>query len=171
MDTDNTQVPDGELDAAQKARKSSGLKRSLAWRKPFLQAYAKVGIIGMAARAAGIDRSTVARTRRRDPKFAEKMELAEQDAADILESVARQRAIRADQPSDTLLIFLLKSLRPQKYRERQTIEHTGSGGGPVEIQQTGTVVLLPSDGFDEAAMRIANGDNPNTTRAADRLPC
>ena len=34
--------------------------------------------------------------------------------------------------SDTLLIFLLKGLRPQKYRERY--EHTGANGGPIAIQ-------------------------------------
>jgi hypothetical protein len=35
--------------------------------------------------------------------------------------------------SDTLLIFLLKARRPEVYRERQQIQHTGPSGGPVEI--------------------------------------
>lgn len=35
--------------------------------------------------------------------------------------------------SDTLMIFLLKGIRPEKYRERQQVEHTGKGGGPIEI--------------------------------------
>lgn len=35
--------------------------------------------------------------------------------------------------SDTLLIFLLKGARPEKYRERNEI--TGSGGGPIVIRQ------------------------------------
>jgi hypothetical protein len=33
--------------------------------------------------------------------------------------------------SDTLLIFLLKGLRPEKYRER--FEHSGAGGGPLQL--------------------------------------
>lgn len=35
--------------------------------------------------------------------------------------------------SDTLLIFLLKGARPEKYKDRQSHEHTGSGGGPIAI--------------------------------------
>jgi hypothetical protein len=35
--------------------------------------------------------------------------------------------------SDALLMFLLKGLRPQTYRERVTAELTGKDGGPLEI--------------------------------------
>lgn len=35
--------------------------------------------------------------------------------------------------SDTLLIFLLKAARPEKYRERASFEHTGPGGGPIMV--------------------------------------
>ena len=35
--------------------------------------------------------------------------------------------------SDTLLIFMLKARRPEKYRERANVELTGQGGGPVEL--------------------------------------
>lgn len=34
--------------------------------------------------------------------------------------------------SDTLAIFLLKSHRPDKYRERGMLELTGAGGGPIQ---------------------------------------
>ena len=33
--------------------------------------------------------------------------------------------------SDTLLIFLLKGMRPSKFRENHKIEHTGKDGGPI----------------------------------------
>jgi len=45
-----------------------------------------------------------------------------EDAVDVLEAVARRRAV---QGSDTLLIFLLKAARPAKYRERHQVEHSG----------------------------------------------
>lgn len=35
--------------------------------------------------------------------------------------------------SDTLLQFLLKGFRPEKYRDRGSVELTGAGGGPIEL--------------------------------------
>ncbi len=35
--------------------------------------------------------------------------------------------------SDTLIIFLLKGARPEKYRERADVQHSGPGGGPIEV--------------------------------------
>ena len=34
--------------------------------------------------------------------------------------------------SDTLLIFMLKARKPDVYRERASIQHTGANGGPLE---------------------------------------
>ena len=38
--------------------------------------------------------------------------------------------------SDTLLIFLLKATNPEKYRERQQVEHMGKDGGPISVRFT-----------------------------------
>lgn len=35
--------------------------------------------------------------------------------------------------SDTLLIFRLKAMRPQRYRDNQAVEVSGPGGGPVKL--------------------------------------
>lgn len=35
--------------------------------------------------------------------------------------------------SDTLLIFLLKAHRPERFRERLSLEHSGDGGGPIRF--------------------------------------
>jgi hypothetical protein len=40
--------------------------------------------------------------------------------------------------SDTLLIFLMKGARPEKYRDNAKIEHTGPGGGPVQTETNHT---------------------------------
>jgi hypothetical protein len=37
--------------------------------------------------------------------------------------------------SDTLLIFLMKGVRPEKYRERFGHEITGKDGGPIETAE------------------------------------
>ncbi len=49
----------------------------------------------------------------------------------MLEDAAVERAIK--EKSDTMIIFLLKSRRKEKYAERT--EHTGKGGGPITLQQ------------------------------------
>jgi len=40
--------------------------------------------------------------------------------------------------SDTLLTTLLKARMPEKYKDKQAIEHTGANGGPVQVH-----VFLP----------------------------
>lgn len=49
--------------------------------------------------------------------------------------------------SDTLMIFLMKATNPEKYRERQQIEHVGKGGGAIELAavdyRTGLDALKP----------------------------
>jgi hypothetical protein len=39
--------------------------------------------------------------------------------------------------SPTLLIFLLKAMRPAKYRETFRVENTGADGGPIRVQVKG----------------------------------
>lgn len=45
--------------------------------------------------------------------------------------------------SDTLLIFLLKGIRPEKYRERGALELTGPNGGPIAVREV--VIEVPAD--------------------------
>ena len=74
----------------------------------------------VSAHGAGIDWSTAYRSRRRSPRFAAQWDAAIEEAADELEAEARRRAMAT---SDTLLIFLLKGARPERYRDRQLVEH------------------------------------------------
>lgn len=120
-------------------RKKKPTKRR-AWKPAFLAAYALTGNVRAAAEAAQINRSTAYRGRDADAKFAQAWDEATEDAADRLEQEARRRAVLGTEVpvyqggklvgtkrefSDTLLIFLLKGIRPEKYRERQHIEHEG----------------------------------------------
>ena len=74
--------------------------------------------IGTACAMAGIGRSTLHEWRHAEPDFNARFEDAIEYGTDVLEDVARTRAVRE---SDTLLIFLLKARRPDKYRERLDI--------------------------------------------------
>jgi hypothetical protein len=97
-----------------------------------LVAYAQSGTVTEAARAAGVCRTTWYNWREADPDFDEAAIAAEAAVADYLERIALHRATRAENASDTLLIFLLKGMRPAKFRDRHQIEHTGANGGPIQ---------------------------------------
>lgn len=122
-------------------------------KRAYLAALAETGNRSIAARAAGVARSTIYTPQwREDEVFVTAEMQALEIAADALEEEARRRAVLGvEEPvgwyrgepggtvtrySDTLLIFLLKGLRPQKYRERW--EFSGPGGGPIPVM---TVVV------------------------------
>lgn len=108
---------------------------------------AEGGNVTLAARAAGIERSTAYDRRNGNEAFAALWDDAMDQAGDLLEAEARRRAYEGwNEPvygrlagkdagegeigvvrkySDTLMQTLLKGAKPEKYRERQQIEHTG----------------------------------------------
>lgn len=115
------------------------------WRPKFVATLAECGNITHAADMAGIDRSTAYRARERNSRFAAEWDEAMEEATDALEKEARRRAVEGvSEPifyqgqevgtvqrySDTLLIFLLKAHRPEKYRERYDVT---TGGEKLEI--------------------------------------
>lgn len=111
------------------------------WREVFLKALSDGGVVRHAAEAAGVSKNTAYREREKDSAFAEAWDDAIDDAADVLEAEARRRAILGVEKvtyvrngtdekgrptfvqqtvreySDTLLIFLLKGMRPEKFRD------------------------------------------------------
>lgn len=101
-----------------------------------LAALAETGNVSKAANAAGINRVTHYVWLKEDPEYAAAAEDAMEQAADLLEEEARRRAHDGtDEPvfyqgvqcgtvrkySDTLLIFLLKAARPERFRERASV--------------------------------------------------
>ncbi len=82
------------------------------WRPTFLAALRNSANVRASALMAGISRKTAYDHRKRSTKFRDEWDEAMEDACDVLEAEARRRAVGG---SDTLLIFLLKSHRPQRY--------------------------------------------------------
>ena len=78
--------------------------------------------VGGSCVVAGISRRSYYDWRAEDPEFAAECDEAMDAGTDFLEDVARQRATES---SDTLLIFLLKARRPEKYRETHKHELSG----------------------------------------------
>lgn len=149
----------GELDAKQRA---------------FLSAYAKLGCITSAAKAAKCNRRShsywIKEEGHRGDVYRREFRVARKESIQALESEARRRAMigvrklvtHQGQPvfvwvdskgnvvdegtprakrmplystdySDTMLIFLLKAAKPEKYRERFDNRHSGPGGGPIVV--------------------------------------
>ncbi len=128
-------------------------------KRAFLAAYSQCGSLTHAARAAKINRCTHYRWLK-DQEYSAAFGEAREEAADALEMEARRRAVEGiEEPvfykgevcgtirkySDTLLIFLLKGVRPEKYRERT--EHTGPDGGPFEF-----TIKIPRPGNSEDSL-------------------
>ncbi len=122
----------------------------------------------LACKAAGVGRSSHYRWLEKDPEYRAAFDLAKEDATDALEAEAHRRAVEGVEEqvgwyrgvaggtvrrySDVLLIFLLKSLRPERYRERVDVR-----GVLAHLD----VSRLP----DELVSRLAAGENPITVLA------
>lgn len=85
------------------------------WESKFLEAYRDNGNVTESSRRCGISRNAVYNRRYKYSEFASRMDEAKEEAIESLEQVAWQRA---KDTSDTLLIFLLKSLKPDQYRDQ-----------------------------------------------------
>ena len=103
------------------------------WRAAFLAAYRRSGVITHAAAHAKVTRTCVYKTMREDEDFRREVNEAGDEATEFLEMTAVSRATSGPKPSDILLIFLLKARKPETYRERHDIQHTGAGGGPIGV--------------------------------------
>lgn len=115
--------------------------------RAFLASFEVTGRITTAAKAAQIDRSQHYEWLREVPGYEQAFKEAGEKAADTLEDEARRRAEEGileavhyqGKPigakriySDGLMMFLLRGLRPNKYRERRDVELSGPNGGPIE---------------------------------------
>jgi len=137
---------DGDSNGEEKEKSPDGcaLEQFKKEQRKFLAAYSQNGNVTRAAENAGVGRNTVYGWRK-DPEFEVAFGNAGEEAADLLEEEAWRRArdglrkmkFNGKEPimdpdtgkpyleheySDTLLIFLLKGLRPQKYRDNFSFE-------------------------------------------------
>ena len=102
-------------------------------KRAFISAYAECGTITRAAEIANIERCTHYAWMKDDPDYVKACEAAYEQAGERLEEEARRRAVDGvekpvfyqgkkcgvvNEYSDTLLIFLLKGAKPEKYKER-----------------------------------------------------
>jgi len=124
-------------------RENSQVKISRRKRNAFLRALSISGKVAESSRSAGYTDSTyLQKLRATDEEFAKQWDLALESAADSLEDEAVRRATEGvlephyhkgevvgytKKYSDQLLIFLLKALRPDKFRETVNVDATLKG--------------------------------------------
>jgi hypothetical protein len=99
-------------------------------RDAVLRSLALGNSISAACRSGRICRQTYYRWRDEDEAFGMAVADAIEEGTDRLEDEAKRRAMKQ---SDTLIIFLLKARRPDKYKDRVEQQHTGKDGGPIVI--------------------------------------
>lgn len=134
-------------------------------RDAFLLALEETANVSKSCKKAKLPRRTAYEWRDDDPTFKSEWDAALDRATDAIEDEAIRRATEGTlkpvfykgskcgtirEYSDTLLIFMLKARRPEKFKERVTNEHIGAGGGP--IQQ----VSVTTDEFRQIARDIAD---------------
>jgi len=102
--------------------------------RAFLECYREMGVIRRACKVAKVGRSSHYEWMENNPAYRAAFEASKEDAADTLEAEVFRRAVTGVKKptgwykgvaggyvreySDLLLMFRLKALRPEKYRER-----------------------------------------------------
>ncbi len=143
-------------------------------RQAYLDALCETGVQTYALQKSGNSRAALIKWRE-DPQFLEAEQASREEAADLLEAEAFRRAhhgvtrtkfngtgkdaVEYEETaySDTLMIFLLKGARPDKFKERTATELSGAGGKPIEMNDTTAAARLAAI-LDSAKQRAADSD-------------
>lgn len=159
--TDLPDIPDSNEPAVQGEDGPPAQWSARDWPRPwmgkFLDSLSLSPVVQSAARAAGINRQYAYEAAERWPEFAEAWEEARQQGVDVLEQhvhrwatvgvtlterrekrnergeVVESTVTTSTSVSPTLAMFMLKRFRPE-YRETHNVEHSGRGGGPVQLE-------------------------------------
>lgn len=130
--------------------------RTAKTREAFLLALEDTANVSKACKRAKLPRRSAYDWRRDDADFAAAWDTAIDRGTDALEDEAVRRATEGTlkpvfykgekcgsirEYSDTLLMFMLKARRPEKFKERTESQITGRNGGPI-VQATVTAEEL-----------------------------
>jgi len=167
-------------------------------KRAYLKALEQVGAITVAADSAGISRLTPLDWRAKDPDFVAAEQTALSNFADRLEREAVRRAVRGIRKkkftgkgeavidpdtgeqyierefSDTLLIFMLKGARPDKYKDRLDVR-VAKEEAELDERFTKLVEALANRTEEGVAGAEGNGslrieDSSTATPEAEGLP-
>ena len=120
-------------------------------RAKFLASLEEGNSIARAARDAGVGPSTAYEWRTAEPEFAKAWDDAVETGTDGLEDEAIKRAKNG---SDTLLIFMLKGRRPEKFKERFSSDQRVTVQEKTFEQWLDEAHAQNKQMFDEACQRV-----------------
>lgn len=106
-------------------------------KRAFLAAFSRCASISRAAKRAKVDRRTHYDWKRDDPEYVKAFAAAEIEAGDAVVDALAEEGL--ERRNVTALIFLAKGLKPEKFRERQDISHSG------EVTVVKRVLGVPDD--------------------------
>jgi hypothetical protein len=150
----------------------SRTKRTRAREKRFLAALSRGVSVACAAAEAGFSYGFAYKWRYADPEFAARWREAYEEGTDVLEDEARRRAMHGTETpvyysgrkigetrkcSDTLLMFLLRARRPERYRERPIPNYANTGIGPTGTAHDGLSELELTQRIIALALRLSEG--------------
>jgi hypothetical protein len=123
-------------------------------REEFLQLLRDGGRRMMSARAVGIDPRTVQRYIANHDNFRHAVREAEMEANEVVEDALFQTATSGNV---TAMLAWLYNRDPDQWADRRQMrtEHTGAGGGPVEVQTNTDVSLAQAVLEDPEARDLA----------------
>jgi transposase len=102
------------------------------------------------AASIGVCRATIGVWGDEHPEFLAAIKRGKAACAEWWENLARQGAAGNREINPTLVIFGLKNMAPDDFVERKAIEHSGPGGGAINVRDVESL-------SDDELMRIAAG--------------
>lgn len=144
-------------------------------KRRFLERFAETGSVSAASKHAGVTRNVHARWKAKNRAFSAAWDTAQGIAIDLVEGECRRRAVEGTlEPvyhggrpvgairkySDLLLIFLLKAMKPEKYRDNYAGYPSEPRCDPEEIRKRLQVKLA----------RLASRMNGAGPHPPDNLP-
>ena len=150
----NEDTPQEHNEQAQNPKPNvAKIGRKRHWRNAFLDAFKRMGIVAPAAKLAGVSRHAVRMLAQRDAQFASDYADALEESTQWLEAQARKMATDPIRPSEGMLKFILAARRPEVYRDRQDIRHTGAEGGPIAVTVSQTALAEMSDALEKRTIQ------------------
>lgn len=138
-------------------KRKKRLEKDRDWKPAFIAELAARGNVCEACRKAKVGRTTAYQARGSDAAFDAAWKESVEVAVEWMEAEARRRAVdgtlkpvyqggklvgKVREYSDTLLIFLLKAHKPEKYRDNAKVVVSGDPANPVQHEHSGTVSVV-----------------------------
>ena len=135
--SESAPMKDGRMESLPEMKSKPGTIRTAAVRRKFLKALAMTASVSAAAKHIRVCRNALYEWRKDDPSFRVEWDEAVELGTDALEDEAVRRAYDGTlkpvyyggkkvgtvrEYSDSLLVFMLKARRPEKFRERFDID-------------------------------------------------